>query len=313
MSDDMKQLAQRVLDLDAQATDRVWIPWITRDADEDNEWIATSSCHTSDEAQARRDAALIAEYRTAAPDLARALVAEQARSADLERQLAALTDERDDLKAQRDAMRADVPVDEQLLGHLAMTGIAKSHDAYKAQKRAEVERDEALSKLAAERERSGDAEARYTTSIRAHEATAQERDALRADLARVTAERDEARVCCEREAMEHAETRMERDAARQDAEALRALLRECRAHAVGYAPESLVAKMDAALSAPTPVPELARNQPCGCVVCVCEGETQCFGCGAKNCGTHPVGQMPNPVYALPPAPAPDALAAKGGA
>lgn len=72
---DIRHLAQRVLDLDAQATDRVWIPWITRDADEDNEWIATSSCHTSDEAQARRDAALIAEYRTVAPALARALLA----------------------------------------------------------------------------------------------------------------------------------------------------------------------------------------------------------------------------------------------
>lgn len=28
----------------------------------------------------------------------------------------------------------------------------------------------------------------------------------------------------------------------------------------------------------------ARHQPCGCVLCVCEDEEQCHGCGAKNCG-----------------------------
>lgn len=71
------------------------------------------------------------------------------RVASLEAQLAALTDERDDLKAQRDAMRANVPLDEQLLAHMAVTGIAKSHDAHKAQKRAEAERDEARTALAA--------------------------------------------------------------------------------------------------------------------------------------------------------------------
>jgi hypothetical protein len=30
-------------------------------------------------------------------------------------------------------------------------------------------------------------------------------------------------------------------------------------------------------------PLLARNQPCGCVTCVCDGQEQCFGCGAKRC------------------------------
>ena len=44
---------------------------------------------------------------------------------------------------------------------------------------------------------------------------------------------------------------------------------------------------------------LSRNQPCGCVVCLCEDEVQCHGCGAKNCGTHSGGQMPNPVYDEP--------------
>lgn len=43
-------------------------------------------------------------------------------------------------------------------------------------------------------------------------------------------------------------------------------------------------------------PLLARYQPCGCQVCVCENEDQCQGCGAKNCGSHPVGEIPNPVF-----------------
>lgn len=30
-------------------------------------------------------------------------------------------------------------------------------------------------------------------------------------------------------------------------------------------------------------PPLAREQPCGCVVCVCDDDERCYGCGAKNC------------------------------
>lgn len=44
---------------------------------------------------------------------------------------------------------------------------------------------------------------------------------------------------------------------------------------------------------------LARHQPCGCIVCICEDaaeEDQCQGCGAKNCGTHPPGELPKRVY-----------------
>ncbi len=41
---------------------------------------------------------------------------------------------------------------------------------------------------------------------------------------------------------------------------------------------------------------LAKHQPCGCVICTCEHETQCQGCGAKNCGNHAVGDIPNPVF-----------------
>jgi hypothetical protein len=43
-------------------------------------------------------------------------------------------------------------------------------------------------------------------------------------------------------------------------------------------------------------PLLARNQPCGCIVCICEDEVQCHGCGAKDCGTHPSGEIPNPLF-----------------
>lgn len=43
-------------------------------------------------------------------------------------------------------------------------------------------------------------------------------------------------------------------------------------------------------------PTLARNQPCGCVTCICADLEKCHGCGAKNCGTHEAGVIPNPVY-----------------
>ena len=53
--------------------------------------------------------------------------------------------------------------------------------------------------------------------------------------------------------------------------------------------------------------ELARRQPCGCIVCYCESDTECSGCGAKSCGTHPPGETPNPVYnSAEPAKAPGA-------
>ena len=42
--------------------------------------------------------------------------------------------------------------------------------------------------------------------------------------------------------------------------------------------------------------ELARHQPCGCIVCACENEDQCQGCGAKTCDEHLSGVIPNPVY-----------------
>ena len=41
---------------------------------------------------------------------------------------------------------------------------------------------------------------------------------------------------------------------------------------------------------------LAKNQDCGCVICTCENDERCMGCGAKHCGTHPVGQIPRPKY-----------------
>lgn len=49
-----------------------------------------------------------------------------------------------------------------------------------------------------------------------------------------------------------------------------------------------------------PAAEHQRQQPCGCVLCVCEDEKQCHGCGAKYCGNrtdHPayVEQQPATV------------------
>jgi hypothetical protein len=43
-------------------------------------------------------------------------------------------------------------------------------------------------------------------------------------------------------------------------------------------------------------PKLARHQPCGCIVCHCDDPIQCHGCGAKNCGTHEPGEIPDPLY-----------------
>jgi len=63
--------------------------------------------------------------------------------------------------------------------------------------------------------------------------------------------------------------------------------RECR---------ELLHEVMAAL-AQQPEAKLAREQPCGCVICVCEDEKQCHGCGARHCGNrtdHPayVEQQP---------------------
>lgn len=44
---------------------------------------------------------------------------------------------------------------------------------------------------------------------------------------------------------------------------------------------------------------LAKNQPCGCIVCTCEDEIQCQGCGASHCGKHPVGKIPSPKFIRP--------------
>ena len=44
--------------------------------------------------------------------------------------------------------------------------------------------------------------------------------------------------------------------------------------------------------------EPLRHQPCGCILCCCEDEEQCHGCGAKMCKEHTeLGYIPNLVYA----------------
>ena len=43
-------------------------------------------------------------------------------------------------------------------------------------------------------------------------------------------------------------------------------------------------------------PRLARNQPCGCVICQCDDPVKRHGCGAKDCKTHIGAEIPNPVY-----------------
>jgi hypothetical protein len=43
---------------------------------------------------------------------------------------------------------------------------------------------------------------------------------------------------------------------------------------------------------------LDRYQKCGCIVCICDDDERCHGCGAQHCGTHAVGKIPEPVYSL---------------
>lgn len=38
-----------------------------------------------------------------------------------------------------------------------------------------------------------------------------------------------------------------------------------------------------------------REQPCGCVYCICEDVIRCQGCGAKMCEEHKIGGITNPV------------------
>lgn len=56
------------------------------------------------------------------------------------------------------------------------------------------------------------------------------------------------------------------------------------------------------------VKSYARNQKCGCIVCICEDEVQCQGCGATHCGTHPLGQIPDAIYDEPAPTAPQQTA-----
>lgn len=44
------------------------------------------------------------------------------------------------------------------------------------------------------------------------------------------------------------------------------------------------------------LPALEKYQPCGCIICTCDDPQKCWGCGAKNCYGHPIGQFKNPVY-----------------
>ncbi len=50
---------------------------------------------------------------------------------------------------------------------------------------------------------------------------------------------------------------------------------------------------------------LARNQPCGCIICYCDNIDQCQGCGAKCCGNHAVGEIPDPIFETWHRPQPD--------
>lgn len=52
---------------------------------------------------------------------------------------------------------------------------------------------------------------------------------------------------------------------------------------------TLLAIIDGAMAEPAPT--LSRNQPCGCVICSCEDDAQCHGCGAQMCEDHRSGKL----------------------
>lgn len=78
---------------------------------------------------------------------------------------------------------------------------------------------------------------------------------------------------------------------------------EVFARAFGASPEEARRRAERirdALAQQSAAPVLAKHQPCGCVICTCEDEKQCQGCGAKHCGNrvdHPpyITQQPAAV------------------
>lgn len=50
-----------------------------------------------------------------------------------------------------------------------------------------------------------------------------------------------------------------------------------------YERENLLAEVDR-LRAEIDGIKVARNQPCGCITCICSGDERCYGCGATDCG-----------------------------
>ena len=70
--------------------------------------------------------------------------------------------------------------------------------------------------------------------------------------------------------------------------------------------EEAIADYDEALEVLTKLreaPEPLRNQPCGCILCVCDTEDRCLGCGAKMCEKHQkIGHLPQEEIVYPTAP-----------
>jgi hypothetical protein len=74
---------------------------------------------------------------------------------------------------------------------------------------------------------------------------------------------------------------------------------ESHGHLYGYGGTCVMCKEPKPAPAAGAAALLAKHQPCGCVVCTCEDDLRCHGCGAWHCGTHPISEIPNAIYTQP--------------
>lgn len=183
----------------------------------------------------------------------------------------------------------------------ALSGGTAALDAHVAAA-VEAERDEANARIAEWQQEAASLKGRLESAQIEANAVRNRHDALRADLARVTEERDDldARWGAEvghanKWAAKFRAAESDLASARQEAEALRGKVEALRSRIRpgSEAAPWVVEALNVMLSAPpAPASELARNQPCGCVVC--RGSAKQSDCARAGCGFCRVVEKPAP-------------------
>src|SRR5690606_3602352 len=74
--------------------------------------------------------------------------------------------------------------------------------------------------------------------------------------------------------------------------AMEAAADACSRHVVCN--EAITAAVEYALAQQPAAPTIAKHQPCGRVICTCEDEQQCQGCGAKHYGRQALSRLTDP-------------------